>query len=576
MRWSLGGVHHAPQIIPLRVLPKQSNSCLIARILKKHRRMATLALPMMFWVISGHARVPSQPALAAPAPTLPSSSTAPGASEPGGSTAAQDDTTAPSNASAPSAPSDAGASSDNRRQLVQAAQSQPAPPATPPAPSGGITLLDGSLVPGRVVEQKPGAYAIVERPDGKREAVEWSQIRSIDGAPPPPVPPPGEGSLIPDNFSPEQIEKLQQNGKAFSETAKGLFAPKDGKVLIGSITQAQDLLEQAGLKRGPPNGFSIGYSMLMLPLCFEMTRGTLGRVDGTGGFGVGCTYVIAPISVILLVLAPFNVMGESETPEMTGPSVHHIDASIYALDYSKKSALTGSFAREPSGGFLGNNLGYDLAYTYIHRKFGVIGYGAATLQQTSISSTRYLEVSSSFFKADVQTGLDVIRLLSGGDPSSFWSQHVAYLRGGPSFFHNWILSRDVGTPGAGAAVDNPLNNSVPLVTGLGYELAAEVDLRFPYSLGGVHFKFERGTYPSLSFPELNARDGAFVALIGFDDLRAGDTYTWQRLKLELELPIGYSRSGGLYLGGQLARYENNFGSGVDNRGLSLDYRFRFQ
>ena len=66
------------------------------------------------------------------------------------------------------------------------------------------------------------------------------------------------------------------------------------------------------------------------------------------------------------------------------------------------------------------------------------------------------------------------------------------------------------------------------------------------------------------------------ARVGFDDLRAGSTYTWQRFKAELELPIDYSRYGGLFLGGQFLRYENNFGSGVDNRGISLDYRFRFQ
>ena len=147
------------------------------------------------------------------------------------------------------------------------------------------------------------------------------------------------------------IEQLWCEDASISELAERF------QMTLTGMKKHVSVLEQAGLKRGPPSGFSIGYAMFMLPLCFEMTRGTLGRVDGTGGFGAGCTYVIAPISAILLVLAPFNVFGESETPEMTGPSVHHIDASIYALDYSKKSALTGSFAREPSGGFLGNNLG---------------------------------------------------------------------------------------------------------------------------------------------------------------------------------------------------------------------------
>lgn len=559
------------QIIYLAALPKQPISCLISNNKMKHSGLAMFALPLVLWVSPGFAQVSPQPATA---PISPSTSATPPnapsdnggtlteANQPQSSVAESSESSAtppkPDAASGPTSPPQSGAPSTPRSQ--------------PTTTSGGITLVDGTHIPGRVIDEKPGAYAIVERPDGKREAVEWSRIQSIDNRPPAPLPTPTQGSLIPDNFTPQNVQKLGQTGKAFSETAAGLVAPKDGNALIGSITQAQDLLEQVGLKRGSPNGFAVGYAMFMLPLCFEMNRGTIGRVDGTGGFGALCTYVIAPLSVGMLVAAPFI---SDDTPEMTGPSVHHVDASVYALDYSKKSALTGSFAREPSGGFLGNNLGYDLAYTYIHPSLGIIGYGAGTLQQTSISSTRYLEVSSSFLKADLQTGIDVIRLLSGGSPGSYWSQHTAYVRAGPSYFHNWILSRDA-EPGAGAAIDNPLNNSVPLVTGFGYEIAAEADFRFPYSLGGVHFKLERGTYPYLSFPELNPRDGAFVALIGFDDLRAGDTYTWQRLKLELELPVGFSRKGGFYLGGQLASYENNFGSGVDNRGLSLDYRFRFQ
>ena len=77
-----------------------------------------------------------------------------------------------------------------------------------------------------------------------------------------------------------------------------------------------------------------------------------------------------------------------DVEEKTDASVHHVTASIYALDYQKKSALTGTYHREPSGGFAGNNLGYDMGYTYVHPKLGFVGYGHVTLQQTSISSTR--------------------------------------------------------------------------------------------------------------------------------------------------------------------------------------------
>lgn len=453
------------------------------------------------------------------------------------------------------------------------------PPTEAPAPDPafrGIELVDGRRIPGRVTEQQPGAYAIVEGSDGQREAVEWSRIARIDGRPPPPVPPARRAELIPEGFTPDRVAGLAEAGQSASGVLPGLIAPKDGSQLIGSIKGAQDALERAGLKRKPPSAYAVVSPIVMMPLCFEMIRGTLGRVDGSGGFGAACTYVLLPLNVAMLVLAPFT---SGETEEMKETSVHHLSTSVYALDYEKKSALTGTFNRAPSGGFLGYNLGYDVGYTYIHPTMGLVGYGHLTLQQSSMASTRYLQVSNSFFKGDAQVGLDLVRLLSGGRQDSYWAQHTAFARGGLSFFHDWIISRDVGTPEESAAVDNPLNNSIGLVTGVGYEIAAEVDFRFPdihgWSTGGVHFKFERGSYPSLSFPALDPREAAFVALIGFDDLRQGSTYTWQRLKLEVELPINYSRAGGFFLGGQLVSYENNFGSGVDNRGLSLDYRLRF-
>ena len=467
-----------------------------------------------------------------------------------------------------------------------AAESGAAPaPAPIDAPTfRGVELVSGERIPGAVVESRPGEYVLV-RPEpvagatgapALPRAIEWSRVARIDGAPPPPVPPPGSGSLIPAGFTPEKIDKLASAGKKASQVLPGLVAPKDGKQLVGSIKGAQDVLELVGLKRGPPNGFAVGYAMVMMPFCFEQTRGTLGRIDGTGAFGATCAYVITPIAIGLLVAAPFL---NGKVKELQGPTVHHIDASVYALDYSKTSALTGAFQREPSGSFLGNNLGYDLGYTYIHPRNGLIGYGHLTLQQTSIARSDYLQVSSSFLKSDAQIGFDAVRFFSKGKASSYWSQHSAFVRVGPSFFHNWILSRDIGSRGAGASVDNPLNNSIGLSTGFGYELAAEVDFRFPqirgWSTGGVHLALERGSYPALAFPALNPRESVFVALIGFDDLRQGSSYTWQRFKVELELPLDFSRRGGVLLGGQLARYENNFGSGVDNRGISLDYRIKF-
>ena len=349
------------------------------------------------------------------------------------------------------------------------------------------------------------------------------------------------------------------------------LAPASGTETIEGVKKAQNKLEEAGLKRGAPPAPLVGAAAFMMPTCFMVNYGNFSPAALMGG---PCKYFFVPGSLLLLVVAPF--VGKP-VEELEGPSAHHLDVSVYALDYTKKSALTGQLKRKPEGGILGNNLGYDVGYTYIHPRIGLIGYGHATLQQTTIAEADYLNVSNNFFKLDAQIGLDVVRLLANGDRTSAWHQHTFFFRAGPSFFYDWMVARDTsGERSERASVKNPLNQSIGLVSALGYEVGAEIDVRFPWSLGGLHGSFERGSYPSIAFPQITGRDAAFVALVGFDDLRAGDTYTWQRLKLELELPIGYSRRGGVFLGGQILRYENNFGTGVDNRGVSLDYRFRYQ
>ncbi len=396
-----------------------------------------------------------------------------------------------------------------------------------------------------------------------------------------PVPstPPSQGSPASSSSSKGPLpaspaSDLKNLGEAAGQGADvvgRLGASKGGAATIQGVDDGQKVLEKVGLKRGEPNAGVVGGAMFVMSSCFMVNYGNF---NPAALMGPPCKYVLTPLAVLGLVVAPF-VGGSRE--EMKGPSVHHLDMSVYALDYTKKSALTGQLNRTPSGSFLSGNLGYDLAYMYMHPRYGILVRGAGTLQQTTIAEASYVNVSNNFAKLDAQIGIDLIRLLSGGDKSSYWAQHLAYVRFGPSFFHDWIVARDVASKFTERSfVKNPLNQSIGLVSAVGYEIAAELDFRFPLFLGGLHVKFERGSYPSIKFPDLNARDGAFVALVGFDDLRAGSTYTWQRFKAELELPIDYSRYGGLFLGGQFLRYENNFGSGVDNRGISLDYRFRFQ
>lgn len=328
------------------------------------------------------------------------------------------------------------------------------------------------------------------------------------------------------------------------------------------------------MKRSVPLGSALG--VLAAPVCFEVVRGPIGAIDGSGIMRGLCTVMIptALVTYALLPLFPFELPDVAE-----GATVHHVDITAYLLDFNTKSALTGSVARAPVGGLFGS-MGYDLGYTYKDPTNGLIGYAHGTWQQTSLASSNYLIVSNSFVKLDAQVGFDLMRYLSGGSEDSAWARHTATVRVGPSLFHDWIYSRDVGNQKEAANIDNPLNNVVPLVTGLGYEVAAEAEVRFPklgeYSLGGLRFVYERGSYPSINFPELNPRDGAFVAMIGFDELRKGSSYLWQRTKLELELPFDFSRAGAVFLGGQLASFENSEGSGVENRGFSIDYRFAFK
>jgi hypothetical protein len=320
-----------------------------------------------------------------------------------------------------------------------------------------------------------------------------------------------------------------------------------------------------GLRRGPPHPGIIATGPLFTQ-CGLVTRGRY--LPGADPFLSGaCEYFFAPMALVGFALGPFL---SSETPELEGPSVHHLSYQGYALDYTKRSALTGSALRTEGFG-----LGYDVTYTYDHAKYGFMAYGNFTWQQSNIDSNDFAYITNYFVKADAQVGLDLARLLSTWTGSKYLMMQRMYGRIGPSVFHDWIRMGDHGSTGDIAYVDQ-LHEGVALVTGLGWEVAAEVDFRFPYDLGGIRFDFERGTYPSLGFPAVTPQEAALIALVRFDDLRQGSTYTWQRLKLELEIPAVFTRAGGVSIAGQLFRYENNFGSGVDNRGLAIAYNWRWE
>jgi hypothetical protein len=375
------------------------------------------------------------------------------------------------------------------------------------------------------------------------------------------------------------MKRIQRMGLAL---ALGLgFAAAPARADVLNTSNVKKAVDATGAyDRQVPLGAALG--VLVVPLCFEVTRGPFGAVDGSGILRGVCDYLFTPMGLVAYALAPFipyEAPSTSPGEEPPKPIVHALDVSAYLLDFKTKSAITGAPAREPVGGPF-SNLGYDLAYTYTHPRNGLVGYAHATWQQTSLATSKYLIVSNEFLKLDAQVGFDLIRFLTGGDSTDPLERHAANVRIGPSLFHDWIYSRDVGNQKEAANVENPLNNAVPLVTGLGFEIAAELRYELPrvfdFPLGAFRFDFERGTYPSIRFPALDPRDAAFVAMIGFEDLRKGSTFAWQRMKLAYEPPLGFSRAGTLLFGGQLVSFENNDGSGVDNRGFSIDYSFRYE
>jgi hypothetical protein len=323
-----------------------------------------------------------------------------------------------------------------------------------------------------------------------------------------------------------------------------------------------------GLRTGPPSVGVIGSGPLFTG-CGLLVRGRY--VPGAAPYLTGaCQYFFQPMALAAVALSPFFPT-QGGAGELRGATTHHLTYNAYALDYEKKSALTGQAQRRTEG----FGLGYDITYTYDHPKWGLMGYGNVTWQQSNIDKNEFVYITNYFTKLDAQAGLDFARLLATATGWEYLAWQRMYVRGGPSLFHDFIRMGDHGSTYRVAYVDQ-LNEGAPLVTGLGYEVAAEVDFRFPFDLGGVRFNFERGTYPSLNFADLTPREAALIALVEFEDLRAGDTYTWQKLKLEVEIPGVYTRRGGLAVAGQVFRYENNFGSGVNNRGLSLTYNWRWQ
>lgn len=290
-----------------------------------------------------------------------------------------------------------------------------------------------------------------------------------------------------------------------------------------------------------------------------------------GGTGIvfNMMFWLPAIGVPFMYLAPLWSERALQADVLTR-SVE-LDARMYLLTYDKKSPLTGQLRREPNG----FGLGYDFAGRYSHPEYGLIAGGELTFQQTEIDGNDWANVSGFFIKVDPKVGIDLARLVGWATDFTWLRRQRISARVGPSLFHNWVYMGEEGGLFSTRPRDSRLNRGLGVASGTGYELVGEVALDLGW-VGGIKVNAQRGVYPNLSFPEASGGDAALFALIGFDDLRAGDSYTWQRLSIDLDLPfLGFSPDGALTLGGQLSRLEAGTGAAVNNRGLSIGGSWRW-
>ncbi len=249
------------------------------------------------------------------------------------------------------------------------------------------------------------------------------------------------------------------------------------------------------------------------------------------------------------------------------PRGHKLDSSIYTLAFEKKSALTGALQRQPSG----LALGYDFKYQYVHPDWGWTVGADVTWQQTNIDESEFIYLTGFFAKLDLPLGADLARLAGHAAGSSWLKRQRLMVRAGPSAFWNWIRVGDYATD---VPLAKRISDNIGLASGYGFAFDGELDVELvPGIVRGVG-RFERGQYPKISTSKITGNQGALLAIIAFDDLRGAKSYTWQRLAVGLDFPIGQTAKS-LGLAGDFSRLETNSGTGVSNRGVSIKMKWRW-
>jgi hypothetical protein len=111
----------------------------------------------------------------------------------------------------------------------------------------------------------------------------------------------------------------------------------------------------------------------------------------------------------------------------------------------------------------------------------------------------------------------------------------------------------------------------PLMLGNGFEGGARLSL----PLGGfltLQGSLEGATYPSLTYPALDGRSAAYIAMTGYDDLRSASSYRWYRYNVAVRFDV-VAQWLTMFFGFDTSRLQAQGGSGggVSNRGASITF-----
>ncbi len=245
------------------------------------------------------------------------------------------------------------------------------------------------------------------------------------------------------------------------------------------------------------------------------------------------------------------------------------DYTLYLVNTSRSSNVTGTFRKEAEGLGLGSH--FELVFN-IGGGFGV--GGKTDWQQTNLDSNDWVSVNNFFWKAEpLMLTWDVADSLYLLTDVSFFREIVIEGRAGPSFFSDWILS----TGHQGDNLVNSADSNTVLMRSFGWEASGRVSVNL--FILNIEGQFEYGSYPSLTYPKADPENYLFVRMVDYDGLRGQKSYQWYHYKFLVDIPIPWlfgktwSKGSSLSGGYEIIRLEGSEGEGLNNQGFSISANF---